>query len=380
MRKIYTNGCILQAPQKVIRFIKDDTLTELTQSYNSNERLFEVCYPTGSLFSQIPNAEIIADEEITLEGEVNLYNPHILNGMTFILRQSDNKYLFSCFIDTDTSELTYEENEVGGWLIVPSVDLSNNENLTQDIVTCINTNSTLFYVEAEEFEVANILGVDLAEDKVTEEFKNNIPYGSYERLYLTEADIIAGFIRECKKNYPEIEFFPQSSERKNLGKETIYYRSHISQDRSPKFNSNILSSSVNGRYFQTTIPIELYYQTSDIKQYVNRRDTYLLSHFLMDVHNFDVLKDKGYVDRWGNRTETFNFSTYWERNTVQNELMKTDANDGSGRDVYTLTMLCDLIGFIIEKSIKVVPVRQIILNLYFDDTLISTRTVNCSTT
>lgn len=85
----------------------------------------------------------------------------------------------------------------------------------------------------------------------------------------------------------------------------------------------------------------------------------------MDVHHFEIKKNRWWVDRFGQSEETFYYSTFWERDFVQNDLAKADANDGSGRDTYTLTMQCDLIGFIIERSESITPVQQVISSIYF---------------
>lgn len=371
MKYIYQSGCTIGSPYKSIRFTKDNSVESVTKNYLQNERIFEITYPEGATFSQIPGAEVEEDNPIDLEGDVKLYERHTVNGMTFTLHPNKTGYIWSCFLDCDSTEITYEENEIGGWVIIPATEIPND--VTSQVVEVINKNSTLFHVESDKFVVSNIPAVDMAEDKVKESYDNVIPYGSYPRIYLTEADIIAAFIRECKSKFPEIEFFPQSSERKNLGKESIFYRAQISQDKSNRFNSNLLEDFEGGRLFQTTIPVELHYQTSDIKQYVNRRNSYLLCNFLMDVHTFKVTKQRGYPDRYGNVEEVFEFATYWDRNAAQDELVKADAPDGSGRDTYTLYMPCDLIGFIIEKSKSAIPIRQVITNIYVNTVQISTR-------
>jgi len=386
MKYVYYEGCIISAPQVAIRFIKTPEPDICTKSYNTNERIFEVTYSEGATYDMVQGCEVIGEPQpITLEGDVKLFDSHTVNNLTFYIRHNpsiEGSRLWSCFLDTDTSELTYNENNIGGWLLYPAVDIPND--LTEDIKTLINTNSSLFYVTSSEpFKVSNIQAVDMIGSSVLSNFDDVIPYGSYQKLYLTEADIIDGFITECKRQFPEIEFFPQSSERKNKGKEVIYYRSQISQEKSIRFNSNILEDEERGRLIQTTIPVEIYYETADIKQYIHRRNLYLLNGFLMDVHGFTVTKEKGYSDRYGNTTETFNFATYWDRNSVQNDLMKGDVPDSSGRDGFTLSVQCDLIGFIIEKSDYVNKINQVIISIYASsgsgETNINTFTLSNST-
>jgi hypothetical protein len=366
MRYTFYEGCLISAPQVAIRFIKVLGPGTCVKTYNSNERIFEVTYSEGATYDQVPGFTVIGEPQpITIEGDIKLYESNTINGLTFYNRYSpeDTGRVWSCFIDTETYELTYNENEVGGWLIYPSVEVAND--LTQDIIELINTNSTKFYITCEEtFKVSNIQAIDLNEKVTLTDFDDIIPYGKFQRLYLTEADIIDGFIKECKTQFPEIEFFPQSSERKNKGKETIYYKSQISQERSIRFSSNILDDAERGRVIQTTIPIEISYQTADIQQYIHRRNLYLLNGFLMDVHNFKVIREKGYTDRYGRTTETFTFSTFWDRTGVNNEIAKGDTPDTSGRDGYSMMIVCDLIGFIIEKSDYVKPINQVIVSIY----------------
>ena len=330
---------------------------------DNNLRIIVVNYIKGQTkWSNLPSSmrKIINDKNIDINGDIHLLPSHTVNGLTFYLKGTYHSYLFSCFIDHDTPEMQWKDCEVGGYLRIPDnyFDLYTN----QDIVNLINT-SQFYYCEGQ-FDVANILGVDLKDEKVLEKWENTIPYGNYPRLYLNEAEIIAAFIKHMRECYPEIEFFPQSSERKNLGKETVFYQSRLLADRSFRFNSNVLFEQERGRWYQTTIPLILHYQTSDISQYSHRRSEYLLSHFFMDVHYFNVTKKRGYKDRFGNDSETFEFATYWERD-IGDDLVKQDAPDGSGRDTFTITIQCDLICSVIERSEEPVPIQDVIMNLYF---------------
>ena len=377
MYYVYLEGIILSSEKPVLSFTKSD---EFSRTYSVNERVYKYTYGPEDTWSKVQDAELLADDRlIDFEGDLDLCPSHTINGLTFYLRHKSEKSgrLFSLFLDAKAPEITYEENSVGCWVVVPESEVSKvlsgpEETLTDrvkeftsNLVTLINERSTIIYVSGEKFELSNIQAVDLMEEKVQEKWDSLKPYSDYPELYLVEADIIAAFIRECKKQFPEIDFFPQSSERKNLGKETIFYRSALSQNKSPKFSSNLIEREFDGRFFQTTIPVELHYQTADIKQYIHRRDSYLICRFLMDVHHFEIKKNRWWVDRFGQSEETFYYSTFWERDFVQNDLAKADANDGSGRDTYTLTMQCDLIGFIIERSESITPVQQVISSIYF---------------
>lgn len=372
MNYAFYHNIIFQSSTNVIRFVEDETATKPTVYMNSNLRIPELHYkPKSAKWSDIPKAITYSNESdsnshIDIVGDMRCYPAHTVNGLTFYLntwgRGELQSYLFSLFINSDTDNIEYNEAETGGWVCVP-MNYTDIEYYQRDIREAINFNSTFFHVEGN-IEVANILGVDLKEKKVKTTWDNIIPYGDYPRLYLNEAEIIASFIKEMKRCYPEIEFFPQSSERENLGKETCYYRSRLVADRSARFNSNVLFNEADGRWQQTTIPIELHYQTTDIAQYSHRRSQYLLSHFFMDVHDFPVKKKRAYPDRFGNYDVEMTFSTYWERD-VADELIKQDAVDGSGRDTYDLTIFCDLICHIIEQSEELVPIQDVITNIYF---------------
>jgi len=382
MRYVYYKGCIISSPYKAIRFTKVPGTGILEKVYVANERITEVRYSRDISWDMLPDVMVMDESSsglIDFVGDLQLYPRHSINGLNFTIRYKPNCCrLWSCFIDYKETEVKYEENEIGGWLIIPYAKIDeifvpderqrdiNIQKFTSEIVAMMDSKSELFYITGTKFKISNIQAVDMLEENVREDWDDVRPYSNYQDLYLTEADIIAAFIRECKKNFPEIEFFPQSSERKNLGRETIYYKSALSQNRSVKFSSNLIESPFDGRYFQTTIPIELYYQTADIKQYVHRRDRYLICEFLMNIHEFKVTKKRWYKDRYGNDTEEFLYSTFWERDTVQNDLVKADANDGSGRDTYTLTMLCDLIGFVIESSDTAPMINEVITNIYFN--------------
>ena len=330
---------------------------------DKNLRIIVLKYIRGKTkWSNLPdfNTLVLNDKLVDIEGDIHLYPSHTINGLTFYLKGDFASYLFSCFLDHDAEEMTWSDEEVGGYLRLPSnySELYTNEQ----IIDCINTSK--FYHVQGQFEPANILGVDLKDNKVREKWENVIPYGNYFRLYLNEAEIIAAFIKHMKSCYPEIEFFPQSSERKNLGKETVFYQSRLLSDKSFRFNSNILFEEEKGRWYQTTIPLVLHYQTSDVAQFSHRRSEYLLSHFFMDVHYFKVQKKRGYKDRFGNDTEEFEFATYWERD-IADDLAKQDAPDGSGRDTFVMTIQCDLICSVIERSEEPVPIQEVIKNIYF---------------
>lgn len=372
MRYAYVNGSVLHSNYDVIKFIRDDTLKDrIKVETNSNLRIIEITYNgLRSFYSDIPSqyCTVKEDQIINYEGEVHLKDLHTVNGLTFYLKtvgHSENQtYLFSCFIDYDHSEIEWEDCETGGYMIIPS-SYADMDDFNDQVLEKIN--SSEFYYAEGVLEPANILGVDLGDKEVRDTWTNIIPYGDYPRLYLNEAEIIAAFIKECRSQFPEIEWFPQSSERKNLGKETIFYQARLLSDRSIRFNSTVLYEDSRGRWYQTTIPLVLHYQTSDISQFSHRRSEYLLSHFLMDIHEFEVIKNRGYSDRFGVNREGFVFSTYWERD-IADELIKGDAPDGSGRDTFAITIQCDLICSVFERSEEQVPIQDVIMNLYFGET------------
>ena len=368
----YSEGSLLfSSSYKVISFYRDSSISQNVEiEVDGNLRVLNLRYKDGALYSEIPSAycKVIEDSEITYTGDLYLKPSHTINGLTFYLKGDYPSYLFSCFIDAQCSELEWSDAEVGGYLRIPSV-YSDMKDFDDQVLEKINS-SKFFYAEGT-LKPANILGVDLKEREVKEEWDNDIPYGEYPRLYLNEAEIISAFIKRCREEFPEIEWFPQSSERKNLGKETIFYQARLLADRSIRFNSTVLYEDQRGRWYQTTIPLVLNYQTSDIAQFSNRRSKYLLSHFLMDIHEFEVVKSRGYSDRFGVDKECFTFSTYWERD-IADDLVKADAVDGSGRDTFTMTIQCDLICSVFEKSEEQVPIQDIIMNLYFGETNVRT--------
>ena len=358
MNHVYIDGNILSSQYTVLRFTRGE---KFSVDIDSNLKIPVITYIEGvSRWNEVPYVTQSTEDFISYEGDLHLLPLHTLNGLTLYLYPERETYLFSVFIDAQHTEPEYGESEVGGYLIVPM----NFNGTDREIEEVINSSSTFFHVIASDFRPANILGVDLKERKVKTQWENTIPYGDYPRLYLNEAQIVAAFIKTMKSTYPEIEFFPQSSERRNLGKETCFYRTRLVSDRSLRFNSNVMCNAADGRWNQTTIPLEMHYQTSDIAQYSHRRSQYLLSHFFMDVHDFTFKVRRSYPDRWGRYEEEFTFSTYWDREVVD-DMLKVDSPDGSGRDTYVLTILCDLICNIIERSEEVVPIREVITNLYF---------------
>lgn len=365
----YQNYCTFRNEKVAMRFIKSDTVTVPTVSLDENNRIDVITYPENTTLSEL--STICTPDEghegdvLDIVGDLYLFYQHTVNGLTFTLIPSENKdqtYLFSCLIDNDTETPYYEENDVGGWVVLPATYEEIN-NLDSTIVSLINSSSTLFHATADNFTPANILGVDLREKRVKTTWSNTIPYGDYQRLYVNEAEIITAFIKEMKRSYPEIEFFPQSSERKNLGHETVFYRSALSRDRSERFNSIILQSEESGRFYYTTIPLELFYQTNDVAQYSERRSAYLLYHFFMDVIYFDMVKPRGYDDKWGPVMEPFKFAVYWDRD-VEDNLIRADSTDGSGRDTYTLTFRCDLICTLIERSDETYTIHEVLTYIY----------------
>lgn len=368
MKYLYSEGSILHSSSGVIRFTKDETVKLVSVNFDTNYRMYEVKYSKSARYRDLPPVirTMIDDSDINVVGDLFLYPRTVINGLTFYLKgqyKQPNRCIFSSFIDADCKDIVYEENDNGFYLIFPK-DFHLIENRTERVKELIN-NGTKAYVTGDKFLVSNILSIDLLEDKTYPEFRDFIPYSTYPHLYLTEADIISSFIRKCKLEFPEIEFFPFSPKRDNKGKESIYYRSFVSQERSSRFNSNIVKSDLFERMVQTTIPLELIYQTSDIRSYVNRRDSYLLYRFLMKIRDFDVEIDSGIVDRYGNSMDKFNFAVYWDKSSVQNELSKQDSYDGSGRDTYSLTMNCDLICYILESRNKPSKLLSIIRNIYF---------------
>ena len=365
MAKLYAcvddDVVISSSTQKVIRFVPS---TQLKIGLDINLRILIVEYEKGvTKWSQIPNCEVINDKIITTEGEVPLLPANTVNGLTFYLKTQNHgtqtSYLFSSFINYTTEKSEWQDTEVGGYMMIP---LEYQSLANDEFLDCINQSS--FYHVRGTFTPANILGVDMKEKSVISEWTNDVPYGDYPRLYLNEAEIIAAFIKTMKEEYPEIEFFPQSSERKNLGKETVFYQSRLLADRSFRFNSNVLFETEKGRWYQTTIPLVLHYQTSDVAQFSHRRSKYLLSHFFMDVHHFYVKKKRWYKDRFGNDEEVFRFSTYWDRE-IADDLVKQDAPDGSGRDTFVMTIQCDLICSVVERSEEPIPIQDVINNIYF---------------
>lgn len=359
----YVQGSILSSNYTCIQFRKGESLSI---EYDRNSRIEIVTYPEHCRFSELPSSmcEVITDSEINLNGNVFLSYKHTLNGLEFYLKNLNNlehqTYIFSAFIDVDTPEIKFEFNEVGGWLSIPS-DYSNIEDCNSKIIEQINS-SPLFFVRGE-FEISNIVGVDLNEKNVKENYESYTPYGDYEKVYVNEADIVAAFIKALKEKYPQINFFPQSSQRKNLGRENCFYRTRLNRDRSDKFNSIVLNSPFSQRLIYTTIPMELHYETNDIAQYTDRRSMYLLSKFFMEVVTFELKKTRRYSDRFGNLEDTFEYAVYWTRD-VEDDLIRQDAPDGSGRDTFALTIYCDLICSIIEDSRDVVYIQDVISNIY----------------
>lgn len=380
MRYCYIPGGIVYSTYKCVEFIVSEDLNSPTYVVDSNRNILVCTYPPSTNLSDLSTIiDVKTDGVMTVTGLVKLYPKITINGLNIYITNvmNDSTCLFSIFLDTDSTEFTYDENVVGEWLVIPSEYRAITDNVTAYVVNLINTKSVRIYVESDSFTVSNIPPTDLHVSKpLYVDYVNIIPYGVYTKLYLTESNIIDGFITACKAKFPEIEFFPQSSERKNRGKETVYYKSAISQTKSSRFNSTLLESPERGRFFLTTIPIEVYYQTSSIDQYIQRRDAFLMSRFLMDVHDFTVTKTRAYPDETGSYEETFNFSTYWERHSIQDEMIKADATDGSGRDCFTIPTVCDLICFIIEKSVETRPVTEVITSVYINKLQVQTHSTN----
>lgn len=363
----YTNGVIIYSDYPVVEFIEDEEVELTTVEFDGNRRINSIHYPPNSNYNSIPqsNCEIVDFVEgeaiINLPKIVNLHPFHVVNGLEFHLKNYEgNGYVFSSFIDTDTSKIEFGESEVGGWVQIPS-EYPVIEDFNDKLLAKINS-SSMFFARGE-FSPANILGVDLNDKRVKGNWDNTVPYGSYERIYVNESDVVYNFIRTMKEAFPEIEFYPQSSERKNFGKETCYYRTILNRDKSEKHNSIVIKDAEYNRVIQTTIPMEMRYQTNDISQYSDRRTLYLLSRFFMDVQHFTVTKQKGYTDRFGESTETFDFAIYWTRN-VEDELIRQDSADMSGRDTYTLTIYCDLICILMQSSQYYNTIQDVIKNIY----------------
>lgn len=364
---VYTNGVILYSDYPCMEFVKDLTVDFATVEYDRNRRINTVRYSPSSFYSEIPSGfcEVVnsteASSPINLSNIVQLHPYHTLNGMEIHLKNNDKKgYVFSSFLDADIGEVEVGESEIGGWVRIPS-EYINIDDFNTVLLSKINSLSMFF--ARGEFTPSNILGVDLNEKRVKETWENFVPYGDYERIYVNESDVVYNFIKTMKEAFPEIEFYPQSSERKNTGKETCFYRTILSRDKSEKHNSIVIKNPMHNRIIQTTIPMELRYQTNDVAQYSDRRTLYLLSRFFMDVQHFTVTKSKGYTDRFGQSTETFDFAVYWTRD-VENELVRQDSADMSGRDTYTLTIYCDLICILMQSSQNYNKIRDVIKEIY----------------
>lgn len=374
MFQAYSEGSILTSTSKAIKFIVDDSLSKPQVVWDENYRIYVVRYNTGTKYSDLPSVirKLIVNSDITISGDICLYPTKTINGLSFVIRQSSDRRqscLFSCIIDWKETEIKYTETEHGGYLVLPS-GYQNLENLTDTVVELINSKSSIFYVYSNKFNPANILGVDINSDEKVIEYKDTVPYNLEEELYLTERTITTAFIKKCKEVYPEIEFYNLSSTRKNLGKESIYYRSYASQERSMRYNSNIIKDSKFGRIIVTTIPLELNYQTNNINSFQTRRDDYLLYKFMMPIRTFEVIKEHNYPDIYGNNKDVFTFSVYWDRSSVPQDVSKQDSSDGSGRDTFSMTMNCDLVCYIIEGRNNPVPIYEVLNDLYFGKTTV----------
>ena len=117
----YTNGVIIYSDYPVIEFVKDEEVEFATVEFDSNRRINSIHYNSSSNYNSIPpsNCEIVDSSEgeaiINLPKIVNLHPIHTLNGLEFHLKNYEgNGYVFSSFIDTDTSEIEFGKSEVGG--------------------------------------------------------------------------------------------------------------------------------------------------------------------------------------------------------------------------------------------------------------------------
>lgn len=83
----------------------------------------------------------------------------------------------------------------------------------------------------------------------------------------------------------------------------------------------------------------------------------------MEVVTFELKKPRRFADKFGVVEDTFEYAVYWTRD-VEDDLVRQDAPDGSGRDTFALTIYCDLICSIVEDSRDVVYIQDVISNIY----------------
>lgn len=361
--KRFHQGSIIFDTSPKINFKISD---QVSLERDNNLRYTIINYQVSSSYSDLPSTicEVVTNQLIQVEGDLDLYNSYILNGLEFI-RRDGRDCILSVLLDSKVTGIVYEENEKGCWIKVNPA----SPNLTT-LKTVINDNSTFIYVKGETFNFANIIAFHLEGNETTRTFKDTIPFNQENEFLIDESYIIDGFIKECKKQFPMIRFYNLGAKHPNDGEETVFYTTQLAQDRSPRFSNHLMEHEEFGRFFHTTIPLSMTYQTNSVPLWINRRLEFLVGKFLSNIKTFPITINlpSPYYESTGLEsvnTMTFNFATFWDRNSTRNDFGRQDATDNSGRRVNALEMLVDLIVIIYEKKEPLVPIEEVIDGIYW---------------
>ena len=339
-----------------------------TTTINTIRHSLDISFNKGIRYSELSKkfVKVIEDSKMKKEAIFPLLKPTTINDSEIVLNTykltNYREFMFSLLLaNGDYDTLSFKNFDNGVCVIVPVYpDTLQPKNSPDEVKEFINSNTEFFYIK-ELKSLVNIIGIDLLKENKYYSY-NTVPYGLYPDFYLSEPMVIGGLIVELEKQFPDIQFYNVSSKRDNSNKyeECVYYDAEIHQEKSHRFNSNVVKDPKYGRVIKSTIPINFRYETPSAKRFMERRHQALVWKFINKLSQFyfdiDANKYYSYSD------EGFSGGVNWDRNVIENSIQYSQ--DNSDRVIYSFSLRCDVFCSIIEKSSDPYRIDEVINFIY----------------
>lgn len=317
MLALYTNGLYINTSRFVeVDFVKVDNSAVIVPDLQ--KRILTINFVEGDLSSSISHADIEVIDDVELsEGTYRLQKTATLNGLTYVMKGGTELKNIQQFI-VHNSLLLADGYVLDGSNF--SILLQDSSALVTDVTSYIEfiNDSDYLYIPSVSlfswkfsnfyfcpFDNKSFISLDVS------------ALGSSKPFALDAATNCKAFIDILKETYPEISFYTAEFTRNTNCDE--YMRYEFTLDEVGGNHTPVYNHLGYGKYWYTTIPVDLEYSTTDYLKYLARRSAYLGNDFLVPITNSEFIFHEA----------SFSNAIFWERNDITTDVAAKGANSSN---------------------------------------------------